>query len=166
EDGGKGAAQFNAMIAETIRKFSPDKDDVKPFSKIYIDEDQFQMICSLEKAGTDSGSRSRVYIAGFEPKEAKIRKNAHPLNEQVLVNQRVAFAYFGSASISFKLAKKVLVDAFEIINQKSRGNKPWHCYVGSQFVKSAHSIGNVHFAPYYDARVLFKYADLTFAHGG
>jgi len=166
EAGGKGSTKFNTTIAETIRKFSPDKQAVKPFSQIYIDEGQFQMICSLEKAGTDSGSRSRVYIAGFEPKAAKIRKNAQPLDEQALVNQRVAFAYFGSASISFKLAKKVLAEAFEIVNRKSKGSKPWHCYVGSQFVKSAHSIGNVHFAPYYDARVLFKYADLTFAHGG
>ncbi len=168
EVGGKGSTRFNATIAETIRKFSPDKDDVKPFSKIYINEDQFQMICSLEKAGTNSGSSSRVYTTGFEPKEVKIRKNAQPLDEQALVNQRVAFAYFGSASISFKLAKNILAEAFEIINRKSKGkgNKPWHCYVGSQFVKSAHSIGNVHFAPYYDARVLFKYADLTFAHGG
>ena len=166
EAGGKGATQFNATIAKTMRKFSPDKHNVKPFSKIYTDKDQFQMISSLERAGTDSGSRSKVYIAGFELKKAKIRKNVQPLDEQALANQRVAFAYFGSVSISFKLAKKVLAEAFEIINRKSKSNKPWHCYVGSQFVESAHSIGNVHYAPYYDARVLFKYADLTFAHGG
>ena len=175
EAGGRGSTRFNATISGTIRKYSPadiHDDVVKPFSTIYTDKGKFQMVCSLEKAGTDLGSRSRVFVTGFEPKEVSIPKNAQPLDEQALANQRVAFAYFGSASISFKLAKKVLAEAFEIINkeEKNKGNgnnnKPWHCYVGSQFVKTAHSIGNVHYAPYYDARVLLKYADLTFAHGG
>ncbi len=165
ESGGKKAIKFNAAVSKTICKYSPEKEDVVKFSEIYHNKRQLTLLSSIDHIGEKPEKENSTYVADFKINKRSIRKDASSVTIDDLQNQRVAFAYFGTMSVSFNYARKVLSKAFELVNKNNCG-KPWHCYYASQHIKKAYSEGNVHFAPYYDGEFLMNHAELTFAHGG
>ncbi len=165
ESGGKKTKKFNAAVSKTIGQYSPDKKDVVKFSEIYHNDRQLTLLSSIEHIGEKPKKKNATYVADFKINKKSIRKDASSVTTNDLQNQRVVFAYFGTMSVSFNYARKVLSKAFELVNKNNSG-KPWHCYYASQHIKKAYSEGNVHFAPYYDGEFLMNHAELTFAHGG
>ena len=135
------------------------------FSEIYHDDRKFTLLSSIEHIGEKPKKRNATYVADFKINKKSIRKDASSITADELKNQRVAFAYFGTISVSFSYASKALSKAFELVNKNNSGN-PWHCYFASQHIKKAYSEGNVHFAPYYDGELLLNHSEFTFAHGG
>ncbi len=163
-EGGNNYRRMDDTVQKAIDLYSPFEEDYMPLEDIIRNNNQFRIIYTIKHLGRNPYLENEFFVGGFEPSKALSVSTSIYTPPQIDSNSRNVFAYFGSASISFQLIRKILPQVFEEVNRLC--TTPYDCYVGSQYVDEPYSLGTVHFAPFFDMSKIITHATYVFSHGG
>ena len=162
-EGGENYRRMNDVVQKAIELYSPFETDHIPLEDIIRNGRQFRLLSTVKHLGRKPYSENEFFVGGFKQPQA-LAMDMTPVEAPIDNVSKTVYAYFGSASISFRLVREILPRVFEEVNRLFA--TPYDCYVSSSYVDKPYDVGAVHFAPFYDAAAFLPYASYVFCHAG